>query len=171
MSETWLQHRCLPPRSATTWLEKAHAFTSSLSPVVLPAGVVSTFPLSEIQSITWQPQTGVNGVNYNQQIPLTGILNGVETISFGLFLSPLYLSVAGPQAGTIPTTPTNLPIAPPTLIEPVSYHVFLPPASARPAAGFPVIIYGHGLDDKSPVRCSHVCCFDLGEKRFCHPDP
>src|ERR1019366_3209285 len=134
--------------SATTWLEKAHhAFTtSSLSPVVLRAGLVSTFPRSEVQSITWQPQTGVSGVNYDQQIPLD-VLDGVESISFGLFLSPLYLSVAGPQAGTIPTTPTNLPIALPTLIEPVSYHVFLPPASSRPKIGFPVIIYGHGLDD------------------------
>ena len=31
--------------------------------------------------------------------------------------------------------------------EQVSYHVFLPPASSIPANGFPVIIYGHGLDD------------------------
>jgi hypothetical protein len=71
----------------------------------------------------------------------------VESISFGLFLSPLYLSVAGPSTGTIPTTPTNLPISAPTLIEPVSYHVFLPAASSKPTAGFPVIIYGHGLGD------------------------
>ncbi len=132
--------------SATTWLEKARALTSSLFPVVLPAGLVSTFPLSDIQSITWQPQTGVSGVNYDQQLPL-GVLGGVDSIAFGLFLSPLYLSVAGPSAGAIPTTPTGLPISPPTLIEPVSYHVFLPPASSRPAAGFPVIIYGHGLGD------------------------
>jgi hypothetical protein len=111
--------------------------------------------LSEVQSITWQPQTGVSGVNYDQQIPL-GVLNGVESISFGLFLSPLYLSVAGPQAGTIPTTPTNLPIAPPTLIEPVSYHVFLPPASSIPANGFPVIIYGHGLDDNQFAAPTYV---------------
>ncbi len=130
--------------SATTCLEKARAFTSSIPPVVWAAGQVSTFRLSDIHSITWQPQTGFSGVNYDQQIPL-GVLSGVESISFGLFNSPLYL--AGPSAGTIPTTPTNLPIAPPTLIEPVSYHVFLPPASSRPAAGFPVIVYGHGLGD------------------------
>jgi hypothetical protein len=132
--------------SATTWMEKARAFTVSLPPAVLPAGLKSTFRLSEIESITWQPQTGVTGVHYDQPIPLD-VLGGVESISFGLFLSPLYLQVSGPMAGTIPTTPTNLPVAAPTLIEPVSYHVFLPPESSRPAAGFPVIIYGHGLSD------------------------
>ena len=45
------------------------------------------------------------------------------------------------------TTPTNLSISGPTAVVPVSFHVFLPAASATPPGGFPLIIYGHGLGD------------------------
>jgi hypothetical protein len=112
----------------------------------LPAGLVSTFNLASVQSITWMAQAGLFGPTYNQTIPLS-VLAGVERISFGLYLSPLYLNTAGPQAGTITTTPTSLPISPPTAVIPVSFHVFLPPANSVPPGGFPVIIYGHGLGD------------------------
>jgi hypothetical protein len=134
--------------SATTWLEKTRAQINSgaIPEAVLPAGPTSVFNLSSVQSITWTPQTGVAGVNYDRTLPLT-LLSGVEKVAFGLFLSPIYLNIAGPEAGTITTTPTKLPNAPPTLVVPVSFHVFLPPASQTPAGGFPVVIYGHGLGD------------------------
>jgi hypothetical protein len=134
--------------SATTWLEKARGQVNSglIPDPVLPAGFVSSFNLASVQSITWMPQSGVSGVNYNQTLPLN-VLGGVEKIAFGLFLSPIYLNLSGPQAGTISTTPTNLPNALPNLVIPVSFHVFLPPASKMPEDGFPVIIYGHGLGD------------------------
>ena len=134
--------------SATDWLQQARAQVNSgaIPDPVLPAGPVSTFDLASVQSITWMPQTGVSGVNRNQTLPLN-LLSGVERISFGLYLSPIYLNLAGPQAGAITTTPTSGPIAPPSAVIPVSYHVFLPPASSVPPGGFPVIIYGHGLGD------------------------
>lgn len=134
--------------SATTWLEKTRAQINSgaIPEAVLPAGPTSIFNLTSIQSMTWMPQSGVVGVNYDRTLPLT-LLTGVEKVAFGLFLSPIYLNIAGPQAGTITTTPTKRPNAPPTLVVPVSFHVFLPPASQTPAGGFPVIIYGHGLGD------------------------
>ncbi|MCU1263407.1 MAG: hypothetical protein JWO80_6292 [Bryobacterales bacterium] len=134
--------------SATDWLQQARAQINSgaIPDPVLPAGLVSTFNLASVQSITWMPQTGVAGVNYNQTLPVN-VLAGVERISFGLYLSPIYLNLAGPQAGTITTTPTSLPIAPPSAVIPVSFHVFLPPASSVPPGGFPVIIYGHGIGD------------------------
>jgi hypothetical protein len=134
--------------SATSWLEQAHAAINSgaIPEAVLPAGLVSTFNLASVQSITWMAQAGIFGPTYNQAIPLN-VLAGVERISFGLYLSPLYLNQAGPQAGSITTTPTNLPISAPTGVAPVSFHVFLPPASSVPPGGFPVIIYGHGLGD------------------------
>ena len=135
--------------SATSWLEAARDQVNSkaVPAGVLPAGLVSTFALSNVQSITWMPQMGVAGVTNDQTLPLKDVLGGVETISFGLFLSPNYLNVSGPQAGTISTTPTKLPIAPPNGVFPVSFHAFLPPANSRPKKGFPVIIYGHGLGD------------------------
>ncbi len=131
--------------SATDWLESARSAVNSplMLRGVLPAGLVSTFSLSSVKSITWLPQGGSFS---SQDIPL-GALKGVDRISFGLFLSPNYLALSGAQAGTIPITPTKSSIALPTAILPVSYHVFLPPASKTPAGGFPVIIFGHGLSD------------------------
>jgi hypothetical protein len=132
--------------SATTWLEKARAQVNSplfsLGSLLAPT---VTFDLSSLASITWMPQSGLSGVNYNQTLPLN-VLTGVGKIAFGLFLSPIYLNLAGPQQGTISTTPTQLPIAPPSLVIPVSFHVFLP-ATPAPFGGYPVIIYGHGLGD------------------------
>ena len=133
--------------SATSWLQGARAQVNQNpgpSPV-LPAGLVSAFDLSAVKSITWMPDTGAAGVNYDQALPLS-VLAGVGKIAFGLYLSPLYLNTSGPQAGTISTTPTNKPIAPPSMLIPVSFHVFLP-AGNVPKGGFPVIIYGHGLGD------------------------
>ena len=134
--------------SATTWLEKARAQVNSglIPALALPAGLISSFNLASVQSITWMPQSGVLNDNLNQTIPLN-VLTGVEKMAFGLFLSPNYLSLTGAQQGTIPTTPTNQPNAQPNAIFPISFHVFLPPANTTPAGGFPVIIYGHGLGD------------------------
>jgi hypothetical protein len=133
--------------SATSWLQQAHAQINSGA---IPGagtlyGALSTFALKDVASVTWMPQTGVSGVNYNQTLPL-GVLAGVERISFGLYLSPLYLNTSGPQAGTINTTPTNTSIPIPSTLIPVSFHLFLPAASLS-AGKIPVIIYGHGLGD------------------------
>jgi dienelactone hydrolase len=133
--------------SATSWLEKARRFVDLVEPpVVLPAGIPSSFDLSNLQSITWLPaQSGLPP----QDIPLDA-LSGVGKIAFGLYLSPNFIN---PLDGTIAVTPTNVPVLGalpipgiPTGIVPVSFHVFLPAGSA-PSGGFPVAIYGHGLGD------------------------
>ena len=135
--------------SATNWLQQARAQINSpvvpegLAPAGYPAGSPSTFNLASVQSITWMPTMSALTP---QTLPLN-VLSGVESIYFGLFQSPLYLNTSGPLAGTISVTPTNQPIAKPALVEPVSFHVFLPPAKSAPSNGFPVIIYGHGLGD------------------------
>ena len=119
--------------SATNWLEQTRTNINSMS---IPgagtlAGPLSTFNLSAVTSITWMPDpgAGVTGVNYNQAVPLN-VLTGVSEISFGLFLSPLYLNTSGPLAGAITTTPTNASIPAPGAVIPVSFHVFLPPSSS-----------------------------------------
>jgi len=132
--------------SATSWLQQAHAQVNSGA--IPGAGMLlapmATFNLNDISSMTWMPDPGAPGVNYNQTFPMA-VLAGVERISFGMFLSPLYLNTSGPLAGTITTTPTAGPIQPPNAVIPVSFHLFLPAASA--GAKIPVIIYGHGLGD------------------------
>lgn len=136
--------------SATNWLEQARVNVNSMAipGVGTFAGPLSTFSLSATTSITWMPDpgAGVTGVNYNQAVPLN-VLTGVGQISFGLFLSPLYLNTSGPLAGAITTTPTNTSIPPPSAVIPVSFHLFLPTASSAHGGKIPVIIYGHGLGD------------------------
>jgi hypothetical protein len=134
--------------SATSWLEQAYAQVNSGA--IPGAGMLyaplSTFDLKDVKSIKWMPQTGVSGINYDQTLPLE-VLAGVERIAFGLYLSPLYLNTAGPEAGAISTTPTNVSIQPPSAVIPVSFHLFLPAGSSAGTGKIPVIIYGHGLGD------------------------
>jgi hypothetical protein len=90
--------------SATHWLQQARAQVNS--DAILGAGTlygpVSTFNLASVQSITWIPETGVSGVNYNQTLPLN-VPEGVERIAFGQYLSPLYLNTDGLQP--VPSRP------------------------------------------------------------------
>lgn len=142
--------------SATNWLEQARQFADANEPpITLPAGPVSSFPLSNLSSMTWLPQDAPAGSA--EDIPLSA-LSGVDSVYFGLFLSPNYLNVTGPAAGSISATPTGLPIQAPVPVSglpssipsgfvPVSFHVFLPPGAKSTGAGFPVVIYGHGLGD------------------------
>ncbi len=136
--------------SATNWLEQARTNINSaaipgVGTLVAPP---TTFNMSTVTSMTWMPDpgAGVTGVNLNQSIPLND-LTGVAQISIGAFLSPLYLNTSGLLAGSITVTPTNTPIPPPGAVIPVSFHVFLPPASAGHGGKIPVIVYGHGLGD------------------------
>jgi dienelactone hydrolase len=144
--------------SATTWLEKAHSFIGQNEPgVLLPAGVVSTFSLSDLRKMTWFPAD--SGMSAGQDIPLP-VLQNVDSVVFGLFLSPNFINVSGAALGTISDPPTNMPLQAPVPVPgvsqaipkgfvPISFHVFLPPDSKRPPSGkgFPVVIYGHGLGD------------------------
>ena len=142
--------------SATDWLEKARRIADAGPAVALPAGLVSVFSLNDVSSITYVPQDKT-GRNTTLDIPKSA-LAGVESIAFGLYLSPNFTNISGVAAGTINVSPTNGPISGPVPIPgldfllppgyvPISYHVFLPPASQKPAGGFPVAIYGHGLGD------------------------
>ncbi|HEY3824020.1 MAG TPA: Ig-like domain-containing protein [Bryobacteraceae bacterium] len=144
--------------SATTWLEKAHTFVSRSEPgILLPAGLIPAFSLSSLSKMTWFPDD--SGTAGGQDIPLS-VLQNVDSVMFGLFLSPNFINVSGPAIGTISDPPTRMPLEAPVPVPgvlslipagfaPISFHVFLPPASKRPASGkgFPLVIYGHGLGD------------------------
>lgn len=142
--------------SATDWTEKARALiNSSTTPVaLLPAGPTQVFSLSDLSGITWLPQDNTPSPT-PQPISLSALAS-VDRVAFGLYLSPNFLNVSGPAAGSITVTPTGGPIAGPVPVPglptppgyvPVSFHVFLPPARLMPPGGFPVAIYGHGLGD------------------------
>ena len=141
--------------SATAWLEQARNFVNQPTTpyAAIPAGVFSAFDLSHLDSMVWVPQDQ-NG-NIPQPVPLTA-LPDVGKVAFGLYLSPNFLNVSGPLAGSIVVTPTAAvfngpqpipfaPLIPPGYL-PVSFHVFLP-AAAPPPDGYPVVIFGHGLGD------------------------
>ena len=141
--------------SATDWLEKARRVADAGPAFVLPAGSINSFNLNTVKSLTYVPQDNI-GKN-TVDIPIS-VLAGVETIAFGLYFSPNFLNVSGPIPGSITVSPTNGPISGPVPIPgldpsippgflPISFHVFLPPASQEPAGGFPVVIYGHGFGD------------------------
>ncbi len=141
--------------SATAWMESARQFVNAHQPAVaLPAGIPSVFNLSNVRQIKWVPQ-GTTLTDAQSIMPLS-VLSGVQSIAFGLYLSPNFLN---PVNGTIAAIPTKSSVAGPVAVPlpiplanislgylPVSYHVFLP-ATPAPAAGFPVVIYGHGLAD------------------------
>ncbi len=122
--------------TATGWLEQAHKFVDATPAITVPAGPVSTFNLPELKSITWVPDRSGTGP---QDISLDALSN-VKRISFGLVLSPNYLDLAGPTAGSI-TRPPSLPVS----YNPVSFHVFTPTNGGGQKV--PVVIYGHGLGD------------------------
>ena len=135
--------------SATSWLEKARALVRSGPPVALRAGSQVSWSTQGLNSMTWDPQGAAP-----QQIPVPA---DVDQIAFGLYLSPNFLQVQGPLAGSIAVTPTNAPIGAPVPVPglpsnipagyvPVSFHIYLPPAPAN-GHPFPVAIYGHGLGD------------------------
>lgn len=145
--------------SATDWLQKARQFlyAGPLPPTVLPAGSKNVFNVADLQSFVWLPQTNINQApSEPMPIPLP-ILEGVEKVAFGLYLSPNFIRSGGPLPGSIEVRPTAesiqipepLPFEDPSLprgYAPISYHVFLPHVT-DPAAKIPVVIYGHGSGD------------------------
>jgi pimeloyl-ACP methyl ester carboxylesterase len=117
---------------ATGWLESARRSVDAALPSVAPAGVPSTFEISQLRQFSWVP---ANSGLPPQNIPLSALAN-VDAVSFGIFLSPNYL-----KAATISTGPTS-----PIGVNTVSYHVFTPNVK-NPHTKIPVVIYGHGLGD------------------------
>ena len=125
--------------SATTWLEQAEQFVDRTElPVVLPAGLPFNFQVADIKSLVWSPDYGTGTAPAPQAIDLSALTN-VGRVAFGLYLSPNFLNLSGPAAGTISTTPTNgsfpRPVAGPAAplgYNTISFHVFLPATPAPP---------------------------------------
>ena len=141
--------------SATDWTSKARDFVNAPTTpsIVQPLGPVEGFPLAGVTSLTWLAETRVSAPLRPFEIPHD--LPNVGKVAFGMYFSPNFITTEGPTAGTIPPTPTGLPIKPQTqpVVDPripgyvpISFTLWLP-SSPKPAAGYPVAIYGHGLTD------------------------
>jgi hypothetical protein len=135
-------------QSATAVLEKirdqVHAATPAPADFLLGAnGERTAFNLADVAGITWNQQTRAAGplnpvpVNVN----LLGFVPGaVGQVAFGKYVSPDYetaekfISSVGTRTGTPAVQAVNE----------VFFNLYLP-SGPRPAGGWPVAIFGHGV--------------------------
>src|SRR5262245_50515399 len=135
-------------QSATAVLEKIrdqlHAATPAPADFLLgPSGERTVFDLSNVAGITWNQQTQVAGplnpvpvaVNLLSFIPGT-----VGQIAFGKYVSPDYETAEM----FIPQVPTRTGTPVVQGVNEVFFNLYLP-SGPRPAGGWPVAIFGHGL--------------------------
>ena len=135
-------------QSATAVLEKIrdqlHAATPAPADFLLgPSGERTVFDLGDVAGITWNQQTRVAGplnpvpVNVN----LLGFVPGaVGQVAFGKYVSPDYETAEKfiPPVGTRTGTPVVQGV------NEVFFNLYLP-SGPRPAGGWPVAIFGHGV--------------------------
>ncbi len=132
--------------SASAWLEQARAALAVTPLNVERAAPLAVFPVGLISSFTLRQQTGVNPSKFTDfTVPFPALLlAGVGRVAFGSFTSPSFLDTRR----VVPPAPSGGPVVPPAVSERIQFHVFLP-SSAPPQGGYPVVIFGHGLDDSS----------------------
>lgn len=128
--------------SATAWIEKARA-AIGISPLnVQRASPNGVFRLADLASVVWRPQVRANPPAFtNTPLPLA-LLSGVGRVAFGSFRSPSFLD----DKQLIAAAPTGADVSLPEAAGEIFFEVYLP-ASPMPAAGYPVVIFGHGLGD------------------------
>jgi uncharacterized protein (TIGR03437 family) len=132
--------------SATSWLEGARDAMAE-APVRYRA-LGSAVKTAGLTSIVLKAQTGVSPVTFqNLTLPVrAGVFEGVDRIVFGSYDSPNFLNerqyiAAGPSAEAV-TLPggTNA----------IQVHAYVP-SSPMPEGGYPVVIFGHGIESNSFV--------------------
>jgi len=135
-------------QSATAVLEKIrdqlHAATPAPADFLLgPGGERTVFDLGDVAGITWNQQTRVAGplnpvpVNVNL---LSFVPGAVDQIAFGKYVAPDYETAEKfiPPVGTRTGTPVVQGV------NEVFFNLYLP-SGPRPAGGWPVAIFGHGV--------------------------
>ncbi len=129
--------------SVTAWLQHARDDLQFIAPAttILANG---TFQVANLAGITLHEQTGSIPVAFTDiSLPLSStILAGLGSVSIGSFQSLNFLGTDQ----TIAPAPTNPALPTPAATTQVYFNALLP-AMSKPAAGYPVIIFGHGLGD------------------------
>ena len=121
--------------SATAWLERARDALATTDPAFRAGPVVD---LASYPVAIWHQQTGSDSFT-DSALPVA-ILQGISRLAFATYASPNYLNAG--QTIDMPGTAAALASAART--EQIQFNVFLP-ASAKPAGGYPVVIFGHGF--------------------------
>ena len=130
--------------SATAWMEHARAILPYVPPVVSLNQPQSTFRIADLSGIVLNEQTGVNPARFfSISLPVNAtLLSGLDRVVIGSYQSPSFLEADQ----TIRPTPTRPDLTVPANVNRVGFNALLP-ASPKPAAGYPVVIFGHGLGD------------------------
>lgn len=130
--------------SATAWLEHARAILPYVPPVVMLAQPQSTFSIGNTSGLILHEQVGVNPPAFNDlSLPINAaILNGLDRVVIGSYESPNFLGADQ----TIPYAPTLPGLEVPATVNQVGFNALLP-STPKPAAGYPVVIFGHGFGD------------------------
>ena len=130
--------------NVTTWMEKAWAQLPNVGHPPTPLQPVSLIQFPNIASLVLHEQVAANPAQFvDVPLPITNpLITGIGAIGFGSFASPNFLN--GQQV--IPWTPTGQDVSLPDSINEIYFHVFLP-STPQPAAGYPVVIFGHGFGD------------------------
>jgi hypothetical protein len=130
--------------SATAWLEQARVALQNATLGVTRQSPRAVFDTLDLLALTLRLQVRETPLEFEDfTVPLPQVLlSGVGRIAFGSLESPSFL---GPDR-TIAPAPTAVEVRLPAASERILFHTFLPD-SARPPAGYPVIVFGHGLND------------------------
>lgn len=130
--------------TATAWMEHARAILQYVPPVVMLNQPQSAFRIADLSGIVLNEQTGDNPVTFfNISLPVTStLLAGLDRVVIGSYQSPSFLEADQ----TIRPAPTRPDLEVPANVNTVGFNVLVP-SSAKPAAGYPVVIFGHGLGD------------------------
>lgn len=125
--------------SATTWLERARGNLTNTPPSFAPT---AAYNFSDIASFTLHEQVHANPSIFQDTTLPIGLISGVGAIAFASYQSPTYLNAGQ----TIDLIPTRSDPGPGLGTNQLYFHALLP-SSPKPSAGYPVIIFGHGLGD------------------------
>lgn len=138
-------------QTITTVLEKIRDQIKTATPdpadfLLDSGGTRTVFPVESVSAIAWHAQTGADppkftDVSLNGSLSLLQVVPGsVSRIAFGKYLSPDFEVHPGefiPPIGTRTGTPQA------TGVNAITFDLFVP-SGPKPAAGWPVAIFGHG---------------------------
>jgi hypothetical protein len=130
--------------SATAWLEHARDILPYVPTVVRLAEPQNTFRLADTSRIVLNFQNGANPMRFGSvSLPIeSGLLGGVDRLVIGSYRSPRFLE----DDQSIRPAPTLPGFHVPSNTHEVGFNAIIP-ESAKPAAGYPVVIFGHGFGD------------------------
>lgn len=130
--------------SATAWLEHARDILPYIPTVVRLAEPQSAFKVDSLASLVLHFQTGANPMRFSDiSLPLDAtLLTGIDRLVVGSFRSPRFLE----DDQSIRPAPTLPGFEVPSNTQEIGFNAILP-SSPKPAAGYPVVIFGHGFGD------------------------